>query len=54
MNELQRSLSDESKANLRFAAKIATTLSVGYILGAIYTGFVAYRDIRALNATYGN
>jgi hypothetical protein len=53
MDEPNEMLSEESKANLRFAASIASVLSVVCIVGAIHTGFVAWRDIRDLNALYG-
>lgn len=46
-------LSKESRDNFGFAAKIAFTISVCCILGAIYTGYVAIRDIRDLNEIYG-
>ena len=52
-DEPKEILTEESMANLRFAAKTATALSVFCFVGAVYTGFVALRDIRDLNAVYG-
>lgn len=53
MDEPHEVLTEESKANLGFASKIATVLSIVCVIGAVYTFFVAWRDIRDLNEIYG-
>ena len=47
------SLSEDSKANLFFAAKIARVLSVGCGLASIYTAYTTYDGVRSLTEIYG-
>ena len=48
-----QNLTNESKANLRFAAKIAAAVSAISVLAVFYTAYITYSGITELNAIYG-